>query len=287
MTKLALKLHAPGQNVSGVRLRDPLISLVSRFSITRQIGTGAFSTVYEGHDDGKKVAIKIIKDASSQESRNVFFRELCNTRYLEKHVPRIERWSYTESECYFTMELCEMPSLKAMMKAPGFQVAAFRGLMEISKSIARMVASFHARDISHLDLKPSHIFTADGKIIDFGLSRRIDQDGPKMQGTPSYMSPEQIDPEVFGKVGNRSDIYSLGIIYFMLFSRGRYPFEQQNDPEKTREMHIQAKPALLQDADPSISPIVSYLVNRMLAKNQEYRIQRMSEVLNILEEVIY
>ncbi len=116
----------------------------------------------------------------------------------------------------------------------------------------------HQKAIVHRDLKPANILVVevDGqpmpRIIDFGLAKAAlplidDQTVLQTQagtflGTPGYMSPEQVDPEV-GDVDTRTDVYSLGVVFYVLLT-GLLPFDVKGKPvhEMVRQLREQDAP---------------------------------------------
>jgi non-specific serine/threonine protein kinase/serine/threonine-protein kinase len=100
----------------------------------------------------------------------------------------------------------------------------------------------HQKAIIHRDLKPANILVieVDGKpvprIIDFGLAKHIRIETERSEetlltrfgefmGTPGYISPEQVDPDIHD-IDTRTDLYSLGVILYVLLT-GLQPFENQ------------------------------------------------------------
>ena len=92
--------------------------------------------------------------------------------------------------------------------------------LNIAKQIAEGLTAIHQRGLLHLDLKPSNIMiTREGvvKIIDFGLSRRIDEVSfDEIAGTPGYLAPER-SADSPNKIGMATDVFGLGaVVYNML-----------------------------------------------------------------------
>ncbi|MBK8978774.1 MAG: SUMF1/EgtB/PvdO family nonheme iron enzyme [Planctomycetes bacterium] len=126
----------------------------------------------------------------------------------------------------------------------------------------------HQRGVIHRDLKPSNLLVSpqrDGgvaKVIDFGLARVEDADGPltlagQVVGTPEYMSPEQIDGS--GRIDVRSDVFSLGVILYELLV-GSLPTDrvrgERVDPISRQRRILDVDPAApsARAADSALTP---------------------------------
>jgi serine/threonine-protein kinase len=125
--------------------------------------------------------------------------------------------------------------------------------------------------VLHRDLKPANIML-DGRghvlLMDFGLAAISEEIAPgdARSGTPAYMAPEQIGGE---QVTVRSDIYSLGLVLYELFT-GRQPFEAKNLAELVR---MRASTPLTSPSTfvPDLDPAVERVIIRCLEANPRSR----------------
>ena len=104
------------------------------------------------------------------------------------------------------------------MLALGFGSFDEKDICEIMYQLLQALSFIHNQNIIHRDIKPENILFASKKdystlkLIDFGLSAYIDK-SKNIVGTPYYMAPEMTE----GHSYPQSDIWSLGIIIFIIF----------------------------------------------------------------------
>jgi serine/threonine-protein kinase len=145
----------------------------------------------------------------------------------------------------------------------------------------------HKEAIVHRDIKPSNVMLLqDGrpKIMDFGITRMISSDATQtaaMMGTPSYMSPEQIDLE---KVDGRSDLFSVGAMFYELLS-GQRPFTGPNITAILKKIGTE-DPTPLREINPRVHPKLEAVVVRLLAKNPDDRFQTGADVVAVLKSLL-
>jgi serine/threonine-protein kinase len=150
---------------------------------------------------------------------------------------------------------------------------------------AEALSCAEAKHIVHRDLKLANMLLDEGgriKLLDFGISRITDiADGltrpGESIGTPHYMSPEQIRGEA---CDIRSDLYSLGVVFFELIS-GRRPFENES-VTAIQIAHLSSEPPSLLSLDPSLPPGCDAMVQKLLSKRPEDRYQNTAELLTDL-----
>ena len=150
---------------------------------------------------------------------------------------------------------------------------------------AEALSCAEARHIVHRDLKPANMLLDESgrvRLLDFGISKITDiSDGltrpGESLGTPFYMSPEQIRGE---PCDIRSDLYSLGVVFFELLS-GQRPFENES-AAATQVAHLTTPPPSLLASDPSLPPACDAIVQKLLAKHPEDRYQNTAELQQVL-----
>ena len=217
---------------------DPLASLRAalrgRYEIERQIGQGAFATVYLARDlkHERKVAIKVLTaDPSSETGEIRFIREIrLVARLQHPNILPLHDSGHVETQLYYVMPYVTGETLRMRMHRE--RQLGVAPACSIAREIADALAYAHSQGIVHRDIKPENILLSGGHAIvaDFGIARAIDVAGVKQltmtgmggPGTPAYMSPEQLLGD--RPVDSRSDIYSLGcVLYEMLAGKPPFP----------------------------------------------------------------
>jgi serine/threonine protein kinase len=208
-----------------------------------------------------------------------------------QNVIRIITVSKDSKNPYYVMEFFPAGSLKIRLLRKQFDFVRER-IHSILKQGATALAYMNASGWIHRDVKPDNfLVNAAGelRLIDFALSQRIQRESlfsklfrrkTVVQGTRSYMSPEQIRGQ---HLDGRADIYSFGASAYELVT-ARPPFRGMSNQDLLNK-HIAEKPVTPQVYNPDLTDEFSNLVLRMLAKKREERPRDFHEVLMQLKNL--
>jgi serine/threonine protein kinase len=256
-------------------------NLFGKFIRVHEIGKGGLGSVSKAYDTAGKrwVALRIFGDAGGGAEGVARFLKEAEAMVGLSH-PGIEQVYETgrESEedverAYIAMEFIEGETLD-QVRARGLPV---QKAAQIIRDAAFAVDFAHTRRVIHRDLKPRNIMLGfDGRVrvMDFGLAQFATTLGPtddsmlsrtiNVQGTPSYMSPEQAMARTHD-IRERSDVYSLGATLFFLLT-GRPPFEGSN-AMKTCFSVVRDPLVPPSQLNASVKPDLERIVVRAMAKD--------------------
>lgn len=264
---------------------DTLIGTVmqGRYRVDSELGEGGMGSVYRAEHVslGRSVAVKVLRDelAESGEFRLRFEREATVLSGLSHpNIVSVLDYGFEEGLPFLVMEFLEGRDLDAVLKdivLKGGRLSSSRA-ESIGKQLLLAVGHAHTHGLVHRDLKPQNVVVrelADGNehvtVLDFGLARQV-EGGAKVtktglfMGTPAYMSPEQATG---GKTDARSDVYSLGVMFYELFG-GQHPFAEE-DAHALLRAHLVKEPAPLTGL--SVDSHVAALVAKAMSKDPASR----------------
>jgi tetratricopeptide (TPR) repeat protein/predicted Ser/Thr protein kinase len=249
------------------RTLEPGRMLGNRYEILQLLGEGGMGAVYKARDRelDRLVALKIIRPelAQNADALHRFKQELILARQVtHRNVIRIFDLGEADGVKFITMEYIDGRDLKSLLREKGkFPPAEATGVIE---QICRALEAAHMEGVIHRDLKPQNVMVdAQGKasVMDFGIARSMEIGSGGMTqtgalvGTPEYMSPEQAKGE---KVDARSDLFSLGIIFYELLT-GNSPYKADTAMQSLYKRTVEpARPPieLISDIPQELSDIV-------------------------------
>lgn len=266
------------------------------YTVVKELGVGGMGVVYHCRDEQlmRDVAIKmLLPELMTDKSSVEIFRQEARLAAQLEHPNIVTVYEIGVEERqkkqhhYVSMEYLPGGNLaNRVVSGP----LAVEHCLNWMKQLASGLTFAHKRGVIHQDIKADNIFiTTEGdlKIGDFGLARllvgRVHLNSTtKGMGTPAYMSPELCRGE---PQDHRSDIYSLGVLYFEM-ATGQLPFRAGGMIEMATK-HSSAPIPSAKRINPLIPDILDKVIRRMMAKTPEERYSNMSEVLTILDDLIF
>lgn len=264
---------------------EPGTRLGNRYRVVGLLGKGGMGEVYRADDLelGQSVALKFLPQrlTSDPVSLQRFRNEVRTAREIaHPNVCRIYDIGEVDGHVFLSMEYIDGEDLSQVLRRMGRP--SKEKALEIARQLCLGLAAAHEAGILHRDLKPANVMI-DGRgrvrITDFGLAGLIDelQESDEIAGTPAYMAPEQLSSAT---VSIQSDLYSLGLVFFEIFTGGRV-YETNNIAE-LRELHSSSSVASASSVTEEVDPIVDRVIRRCLDKDPQRRPSSVYAVLGAL-----
>jgi serine/threonine protein kinase len=266
------------------------VQQIGRYQIAGELGRGAMGIVYRAQDPaiGRTIAIKSIRledltdEAERGRLRERLFREAQSAGILS-HPGIVTIYDIAEQDgmAYIFMEFVNGPPLEKMLAAE--QAPDGETLLSILRQVAAALDYAHKKGIIHRDIKPANIMVhEDGaaKVTDFGVAKIVSQQMTQagtMMGTPSYMSPEQVQGTA---ITGRADQFALAVIAYEVLT-GEKPFSAEYLPTLLFKI-VREDPVPPQRLNATLTPSIEQAVARALSKNPEDRYETCTEFVTAL-----
>jgi eukaryotic-like serine/threonine-protein kinase len=237
--------------------------LIGPYRLLRKLGEGGMGQVWLARQTApvnRVVALKFLRGGIYDSSVIPRFESERQALAIMEHpaiAKVLDAGSTPDGQPYFVMEYVDGAAITRYCDAKKLQI---RDRLQLFIRVCEGVQHAHQKAIIHRDLKPSNVLVTevDGKpvprIIDFGIAKAISSQSTTdqtmltqmgaMLGTPGYMSPEQVDPNI-QDVDTRTDVYSLGVILYVLIT-GYLPL----DPDRWKKKPFDEALRELRETDP-------------------------------------
>ena len=279
--------------VSGAASRpgfEPGSFLGTRYRIESLLGQGGMGAVYKAYDTelDRTVALKLVRPelAASLETMQRFKQELLlASKISHRNILRIYDLGDYDGIKFITMAYVEGSDLASLIEGAG--PLPLDRAMNFTTSLCAALDAAHREGVVHRDLKPQNILIDQGDrlyVSDFGLAKSLAPEASSMTrtgqllGTPRYMSPEQVEGK---EVDHRSDLYSLGLILFEMFT-AELPF-RGDSALQIMFQRMTAAPKDPRTLRPEVPDYVSNIVLKCLERDPANRYQSAREILADLE----
>lgn len=277
---------------------------LAHYEVVEKLGSGGMGEVYRARDTklNRDVALKVLPAEMARAPRrlNRFEREARAVAAL-KHPNIVTIYSVEEVDGvhFLTMELVEGQTLSDILRRSGLPLDRF---FDLAIPLVDAVSSAHAKGITHRDLKPANVMIDEEgrlKVLDFGLAKLLETEKESAEpqavtvaldtsptqegwilGTAAYMSPEQAEGK---SVDHRSDIFSLGIIFYEMIT-GQRPFQGDSNASTISSI-LRDTPTSITELKPNLPRHLARIIQHCLAKSPDRRYQSVLDVRNELEEL--
>lgn len=243
--------------------------VAGRYRVVGLLGRGGMGEVYRADDLklGQPVALKFLPEGLDQDPVRMehFLNEVRTARQVtHPNVCRVYDIGDVDGQHFLSMEYVDGEDLTSLLLRIG-RLPNERAVT-VARQICAGLAAAHDQGILHRDLKPANVMI-DGRgqvrLTDFGLAGLAESFGAEdaRAGTPAYMAPEQLAGE---GVTTRSDIYSLGLVLYELFTGQRaFSAETLAELRNARESSTPSRPsALVEGMDPAAERAVLHCLER-------------------------
>jgi serine/threonine protein kinase len=262
---------------------------IGHFEILSELSKSATGAVYKANDEqsNQTVALKAINLAAFAEHAGALekclLEEAETTKSLSNpNLTPIYGAGEMDGQFCAAMEYIQGNSIATMLaRKEGFSIW---DLLDIGRQVCSGLDHAHAQNVFHYSLEPAKIMCGwDGtvRVLSFGVSS-VGKFTAQMPGVPStlyYMSPEQVRSEA---IDARSNIFSLGALFYEMVT-DRKAFDRE-DAESLRQSILESTPVPPMHVNPKLSPLLSDLIMKALAKDPAERYQTGRQLLDDLEQ---
>jgi len=266
------------------------LSYLGPYRLLNVVNTSQTSQIWQAYDDGKQqiVGIKTLLEKCRKNREQIGYLRWeykVSRKVVHPRILAIFAFDIDRGAPYIAMEWFPAPNMKQRLLQGMAKIGYL--LPKAIDQAAEALAYFNLRGWVHRDIKPDNFLVADDgdvKLIDFSLARRAKHGlaklfslKSKVQGTRSYMSPEQIRGKALDE---RADVYSFGCVLFEVIS-GRPPFTGTSQQELLNK-HLRSPPPPLDPVEHNVTPEFAQLVRRALAKDPKARPRSVGDFLSEL-----
>ncbi len=260
---------------------------VGPYRLVEKIRAGLATEVWKAvrNGDDKPVAIKMLKpDHRKNRDEVARLRHEYNVGHKMNHpqVIRVYDFDVVQGAPYLALELYTTRNMKQAIQEDADALAPM--LPQVIRQAAEGLEYVNRKGWVHTDVKPDNFLVSDDgkvKIIDLALAQKLKSGllrllsrGSKVQGTRSYMSPEQIRGQTLDV---RSDVYNFGCTVFELV-HGATPYQSRNMDDLLNK-HLKTPVPTLASVNDNVTPEFSDLIARSMAKARQERPASMAEFL--------
>jgi len=260
-----------------------------RYSLKKKLGEGGVAIVFQARDEelDEDIAIKIFTRITAKDSLVKRFKEELkfSRQLVHPNIVRLYDFGIDTGYRYITMELLLGRPLDEFMNDGPMDFKT--GIGYLMQACMGLNAA-HEQGAIHRDMKPANLFVTDQgtvKVMDFGIAKWQRSTGltetGSIAGTPEYIAPEQVKD--FAGVTPRTDIYSLGVVAFEMFT-GELPFDD-DELMALLMKHVHDQPPNPSSLRSDMPLNLENVILKCLEKEPDKRFNSCLEMVRALQEI--
>ncbi|MDA7951282.1 MAG: serine/threonine protein kinase [Pirellulaceae bacterium] len=271
------------------------LNLLGNYRLIRLLRSGQTTQVWEAirdHDNGRFV-IKTLHNEYLKDSLHINYLKqeyMVGHELDHKNIIKIHEYSVDKGRPFLVMEIFKSPNMKVAIRENHQDIMAH--IQPILQQCADSLIHLHSKNWLHCDVKPDNFLLNikhEVRLIDFSISQKKKTGvgkllasiiKPQLQGTRSYLSPEQI---LRKPIDEKSDIYGFGCTVFEMLT-AKLPFTGINENDLLTK-HLKAAPPLINTLNTNIRPEFADFVAKMLAKSPADRPHNMQACKSAFQKI--
>ena len=266
------------------------------YDIVDVLGRGGAAVVYRGRDpaSGTLAAVKTLRTLDPGDVEGLRREAYTLARLQHPGVVRVLAHGIDAGAPWYAMEFIRGTTLQERWHGGAVGASGPPTVADSLRLLHRLcltLAFLHGEGVVHRDLKPANVvIQPDGQpvLVDFGLvatfaahiGREVLEAGGELQGSLSYIAPEQIRGEF---VDARADLYALGCMLYEAVT-GAPPFV--GEAWEVAQHHLETPPTPPSARVPDVAPILEDTILRLLAKQPRQRIGYAIDVARRLAQAL-
>lgn len=266
----------------------PMIDQLLNYSLLEVLGKGAGSTIYRGRDNetGRIVAVKHVVRDKPKDLRFVQQMETEFEASRNFNHPNLRRCYALKVNKSMLVKVVEAILVMEYVEGRPLERSLPSDLGEVIQTFidaANGLGAMHKMGWAHCDIKPNNILRShEGKVtvIDFGQSCRIGTVKERIQGTPDYIAPEQVDRQ---PISEATDVFNLGATLFWATTGKHIPTRYHAKRNGENSFVVDSLFETPQQLNPDVPAPVSEIIMQCVATHPRKRPQNMDEVVRKLE----
>jgi serine/threonine-protein kinase len=201
--------------------------ILAGYSVVQKLGVGARSQVYQVEQTGTGQMFTLKRVIREDHEDDRFLVQAINEYEVSSALdhPHLRK-AYALHRVRSLFRMKEVQVVMEYIEGVGLEVRrpeAIEEVIEVFQHVAQGLDAMHEAGFLHTDIKPNNVLVMAGggvKIIDFGQSCRIGTRKPRIQGTPDYIAPEQVEREALDR---RTDVFNFGATLYWALTGQAYP----------------------------------------------------------------